>query len=90
MSQMSVSAPKQCACGRKLERPRYNKRAYPKPANYVLEGTNESWLCSCSCGTVYVWSYPNVWKERHILPLFDRKLTLPQNYDFYGHRLRGP
>lgn len=35
-----------------------------------------SWHRDCKCGCIVIWSYPNVWKRRHILPIMDDKLVL--------------
>jgi len=34
----------------------------------------------CSCGCVVQWSWPNVFKRRHVLPLFDDRLVIAKDY----------
>jgi hypothetical protein len=34
----------------------------------------------CECGCLIVWSFPNVWKRRHILPIMDDKLVIAKDY----------
>jgi hypothetical protein len=58
-----------CDCGKKLPDAIYNgeliKPLYRKPRFY------QQFTIECKCGVILVWSYPNVWKRYHEIPLWE-------------------
>jgi len=58
------SAPKVCSCGRRLSKPVCS----PTDA-YPYYNHEPKWHIECLCGIVWLWSFPNVYKKSHILPL---------------------
>jgi hypothetical protein len=44
-------------CGKKLDKPSYQQVLGP---HYI----------KCTCGAVYIWSYPEIWRKSHVLPLW--------------------
>jgi len=89
-NQMENSAPHKCLqCNSKLAKPCYEAVYLPSYRNYFPLVYEMRWACPCTeCKTVYVWTFPNVWQERHPLEIFDSKLVLPQHFDFYGRKLK--
>jgi hypothetical protein len=64
--------PDECPdCGHKMSRVQYSNKYWSK-----LHGSASSrrFFRECDCGCLIVWSYPNVFKRQHILPIFN---TLP-------------
>lgn len=64
-------APCRCLCGRRLPKPFHG--------NPLNDRQGDGWHVVCVCHRVYRWVYPNVWKERHELPLFDTRKEIPDN-----------
>lgn len=67
-----TEAPRKCRCGKKLPKPRHEP-AFPesKHARNDFGATyNEPrWCVKCTCGTVYLWSFPHEYRESHVLYL---------------------
>jgi hypothetical protein len=79
-------------CHKRLSKPSYGRLfdAASKQFGIVAVGlqyanqwfNNDNHYILCPCGAIYVWSYDEtgfnggIWKQRHILPLFDSKQRL--------------
>jgi hypothetical protein len=64
------AAPKRCQCGRRLPVPQYG--TIPElPLSYgsSLGRHTHVWHIRCTCGSILIWSYPNVYKQSHVLEL---------------------
>lgn len=57
-------------CGKKMSTVKYDNKPW---SSNRFSGSDRSdrFYRSCDCGAMIVWSYPNVFVRRHILPLFD-------------------
>jgi hypothetical protein len=64
--------PKKCPdCRAKLAQPQYVKyhdRRYGKSC--------ERWQIECACGVILVWSFPQRWVRKHVLPLWEAMKTV--------------
>lgn len=52
-----------CCCGQKLPKVQYGKC----PVENVYK--EKVWFIECMCWTVWIWSWPEVWRKSHILEL---------------------
>lgn len=71
-------APTRCICRRKLGKPVYGLPwFYHGRLSYIVFPVKEApikekvWHVICDCGIRHIWTFPDIYQARHILPLFD-------------------
>jgi len=77
------AAPSHCRCGKHLDKPTYGKiPELPLTFGSALGRDSTVWHIRCLCGSILVWSYPNVYKQSHALPLGRTMAEIPLPADF--------
>ena len=71
MKSATNSYPKKCQCSAATTKPKtaeWSESGLKRPPYGLERGT---WYVECikECGRVYVWSWPNVWRNWHTLEL---------------------
>ena len=68
-----TKAPDHCPdCNRKLGPIQYNRHL---PHQQYAERSDRFYRL-CSCGCYIEWAWPNAWKRRHVMPIFDDRLVI--------------
>jgi hypothetical protein len=70
------SASTKCRCGKRLGKPQYGDAKWLP----WEEQRGKVWYVPCSCGSILVWSFPDVWKQSHELELGRTNEIVPDRF----------